>query len=89
MITERIEIINELGLHARAASKLVSTASRFAADLKLTKDNQTVDAKSIMSVMMLAASKGTWLEITAQGDDAEEALAALRELINDRFGEEK
>ncbi|WP_369602572.1 HPr family phosphocarrier protein [Hahella sp. SMD15-11] len=89
MIVERIEIINELGLHARAAAKLVGTASRFGCDIRLTKDGMTVDAKSIMSVMMLAASKGTWIEITAEGEDAEDAIAALRELINNRFGEEK
>lgn len=80
-------IINKLGLHARAAAKLVSTASAFSSQITLDKAGQTADAKSIMAVMMLAASKGTELTLHAEGADAEAALDALEQLINNRFDE--
>ena len=82
-----IEIINKLGLHARAAAKLVKTASVFAADISLERKGQQVSAKSIMGVMMLAASKGTTLTIRVDGEDEVEALDAVLDLISDRFGE--
>ena len=69
MIQKSVLIINKLGLHARAAAKLVSTASAFSSQLKIGKDGRMVDCKSIMSVMMLAASKGTELILTAEGSD--------------------
>jgi phosphocarrier protein len=82
-----VTICNRLGLHARAAAKLVGTASRYAAEITLEKQGQRVNGKSIMGVMMLAASQGTVLRITAEGPGEQEVLAALTELVADRFGE--
>jgi phosphocarrier protein HPr len=82
-----LEIQNRLGLHARASAKLTQTASRFAADVWMSRNGRRVNAKSIMGVMMLAAGKGSRIEIEANGDDADAALAALASLINDKFGE--
>ena len=87
MLERRIIIINRLGLHARAAAKLVSTASRFRADIKVRKGTQTVNAKSIMGIMMLAAGQGSELDLLADGEDAAAALDDLQSLIDDRFGE--
>lgn len=87
MLQQRITIINKLGLHARAAAKLVQTASRFGSDIKLKRDTREVNAKSIMGVMMLAAAKGTELELELDGPDESDAWEALAELINDKFGE--
>ncbi len=84
-----IEIINKLGLHARAAAKLVSVSSRFSSTISITKGAKKVDAKSIMSVMMLAASKGTTLSIETEGDDQSQALAAITLLINNKFDEDE
>lgn len=83
----QIEIINKLGLHARAASKLVELTTRYSSQIQLVKDGREVDAKSIMSVMMLAASKGTELTIKTSGQDEDDALSALEQLINNRFDE--
>jgi phosphocarrier protein len=80
-------IINKLGLHARAAAKLTHIASRFQSDIWLSRAGRRVNAKSIMGVMMLAAGKGSSVTIEAQGADAQAALAALTQLIADRFGE--
>ncbi|MGB1236797.1 MAG: HPr family phosphocarrier protein [Pseudomonadales bacterium] len=82
-----IEIINKLGLHARAASKLVSVTTKYASDIKIAKGETCVDGKSIMSLMMLAATKGTVLQIRASGDDQAEAIAAISALIDNRFDE--
>jgi phosphocarrier protein HPr len=82
-----LEIQNRLGLHARASAKLTQTASRFAADVFMSRNGRRVNAKSIMGVMMLAAGKGSRIAIEATGDDADAALAALASLINDKFGE--
>ncbi|MEN8176823.1 MAG: HPr family phosphocarrier protein [Pseudomonadota bacterium] len=87
MVSREIRIINKLGLHARAAAKFVSTASRFAADIKVEKDDQSANGKSIMGIMMLAAFQGSSLLVSAVGEDAEEALNALDALVQDRFGE--
>lgn len=87
MVNKEIEIINKLGLHARAAAKLVALASKFSSEVQLRKNNQEVNAKSIMGVMMLAASQGTMLELVVNGEDEQEAIEAIIELINDRFGE--
>ncbi len=87
MIETRITIINKLGLHARAAAKLVSTATAFGCDISAGKEDKWVDAKSIMSVMMLAASKGTELGLRLDGRDEKKALQALTILINNRFDE--
>jgi phosphocarrier protein len=81
------EIVNKLGLHARAAAKLTHLAGNFQCDIWLSRSGRRVNAKSIMGVMMLAAGKGTSVLIEAEGADAEQALAALTKLIADRFGE--
>jgi len=82
-------IQNELGLHARAATKLVQTASKFPCDLTVTKDGHEVNGKSIMGVLMLVASKSTMVTHKAKGDRAAEAVAAIAALIDDKFGEGK
>jgi len=87
MIKSEITIINKLGLHARAAAKLVNTATAFSSQIQLGNGQRMVDAKSIMSVMMLAASKGTILELEVDGRDEDSALDAIIEVVNDRFGE--
>ncbi len=87
MISQDIEIINRLGLHARAAAKLVDCAARFSSQLTIAKADNKVDAKSIMSVMMLAAGQGTWVTLTADGRDEQAAMDALTSLINNRFDE--
>ena len=87
MPTREFAIVNKLGLHARAASKFVTVASQYEADIKVSKDGREVSGKSIMGVMMLAAARGSRIEVSAEGDDAEAALDALEELVRDRFGE--
>ncbi len=87
MMTKTFTIINKLGLHARAAAKFVTTASAHDADITVSRENRTVNGKSIMGVMMLAAAKGSQITVTAEGDDAEQALQSLETLINDFFGE--
>ncbi|MFT6915118.1 MAG: phosphocarrier protein HPr [Motiliproteus sp.] len=87
MIEKQLTIINKLGLHARATAKLIGVTSNFSSRIQLIRDGRAVDAKSIMSVMMLAASQGTVLTVTADGDDEAKAMAALEQLINDFFGE--
>jgi phosphocarrier protein HPr len=81
------EIVNKLGLHARAAAKLTQIAAGFSADIWLARNGRRVNAKSIMGVMMLAAGKGSRISIEAEGQDANEALAAILRLIADRFDE--
>jgi len=88
MISIDIEIINKLGLHARAAAQLVRVANRFKSDITIVKNNHTVDAKSIMGILLLAAPKGTVLTLKAVGVDEGDAIPALVTLINDKFGEE-
>jgi len=88
MLSKTLTIKNKLGLHARAAAKLVKTAFKYASKIEITANDKTVPAKSIMGVMLLAASKGTKIKLVADGPDAQEAMAALTELINDKFGEE-
>jgi phosphocarrier protein len=87
MIRHPVTIINKLGLHARATAKLVATASEFDSSVRISGKNREVNAKNIMQVMMLGASKGTSVELIADGQDEQEAIAALVELINDYFGE--
>ncbi len=81
------EILNKLGLHARAAAKFTHVASGFRSEIWLSRAGRRVNAKSIMGVMMLAAGKGTTVRIDADGPDAEAAIAALTKLIAERFGE--
>jgi phosphocarrier protein HPr len=87
MITKTLTIINRLGLHARASSKLVSLASSFNSEVTISKDNKPANLKSIMGVMMLAASKGSQVTITVLGNDEHEAMAALENLIENKFDE--
>ena len=87
MPQQDVSIINRLGLHARAAAKLVKTAQRFESDVELERDGKRVNAKSIMGLMMLAASQGVTLTLITDGPDAEEAATAVIDLIADRFGE--
>jgi len=82
-----LHIRNRLGLHARAAAQFVQTASRFDAELSVTKDGQVVNGRSIMGMMMLAAEQGSAIEVVASGPQAAEALAAIRELVEARFNE--
>lgn len=82
-----IAIINKLGLHARAAAKFVTLASQFESRIEVARNGQTVNGKSIMGIMMLAASKGTTLTISAEGPDEDKALNELEALIHNRFQE--
>jgi phosphocarrier protein HPr len=84
-----VEIINERGLHARASAKFVKTASQFDAQITVSREGTTVEAQSIMGLMMLAAGNGSTVELAAQGPEALEALDALTTLIADRFEEER
>lgn len=87
MITTKLTIINKLGLHARASAKFVSTAAKFQSQLSITKNNQTVNGKSIMGVMLLAANKGSELTLRFEGPDEKEMEIAIVDLIKNRFGE--
>lgn len=89
MASIHIVIQNKLGLHARAASKFAKTGGRFSSSLKVLCKGKSIDGKSIMSLMLLAASKGTKIEIQANGNDEQEVLDALIELINNKFDEEE
>ncbi len=84
-----VEIVNERGLHARASAKFVKLAGAFDAEVRVTRDDQTVDALSIMGLMMLAAGPGAILHIGAQGPQAREAVAALSKLVGSRFEEDR
>jgi len=88
MVTREVTIINKLGLHARPAAQLVKTASRFSSEIFFKKGSLEVNGKSIMGVMMLAAEKGSKITITADGDDEVQALEALVEVFQTKFGEE-
>jgi phosphocarrier protein len=89
MISTPVTIINKLGLHARAATRLVNCASGFEAEVNVVHGTRVVNAKSIMGVLTLAASKGTDLAIEAHGPDENDAVAAVVALINERFGEDE
>lgn len=89
MISRNVEIINRLGLHARAATRLVNCASRFRSEIMLSRDGKTINGKSIMGVLTLAAAQGSILEIETNGKDEAEAMTAMVELIEDRFGEDE
>ena len=88
-ISKNIEIINKLGMHARAAAQFVQLASSFASHIEIEKDKRRVNAKSIMGVMMLAASKGSEVTLYTNGEDEEESMNKLEELINNRFNEDE
>jgi phosphocarrier protein len=84
-----LTIINELGLHARAATVLVQLASKYESDLFITKDGREINGKSIMGVLLLTATKGTDIDLCARGADCDELIAAISALVADRFGEER
>jgi len=83
----RFEIVNNLGLHARAATKLVQLASRFACDIEISRDGQKANAKSVMGVLLLCGAKGTVVQVTATGPTAKEAVEEIGRLIAAKFGE--
>lgn len=89
MQTKSITIINKLGLHARAAARLVQVASKYDCDITISLQGKKVNGKSIMGIMMLAASRDTVVEITTSGPDEEKAISGLEDLIQSRFGEEE
>lgn len=86
-IAKKFEIKNKLGLHARAAALLVQTVNRFSAEVKISKDGQVVDGRSIMRVLTLAAAKGSKIHVEAKGKDAEEAVRAIERLVEKKFHE--
>ena len=87
MLQQEVEIINRLGLHARASAKLTQVAGQFKSDVWVGNNGRRVNAKSIMGVMMLAAAKGSKVVIETEGQDEEQAMQALQALVADRFGE--
>ena len=89
MIERELAIRNRLGLHARAAAKFVQTASRFRSAMKIRKNGEEVDGKSILGILLLAASEGTTIIVAVEGDDEKEAFAAVEDLIVRRFDEEE
>ncbi len=88
MIRRRVKITNRLGLHARAAARFVQTASRFRAKVTVARNGKSMDGKSILGILLLAASQGTHLDLTADGEDEAPALEALATLIEAGFGED-
>jgi phosphocarrier protein HPr len=86
-VVKKMEIKNKLGVHARAAALLVQTVNRFSAQVSISKDGQTADGRSIMGVLMLAATQGSTIEVEAAGQDAEQALKAIEKLVDKRFNE--
>lgn len=88
MISTRITVNNRAGLHARAAAKLVEIACRYGCRVELGTPEKMVDGKSILSIMLLAASQGTELDLLLEGEDEQDALKAILELVDNRFGEE-
>ena len=86
-LQRQTEVINRLGLHARASAKLVKSAGRYASSIRIGTDSETVDGKSIMGLMMLAATQGTTMTITIEGEDAESAMRDIIGLFEDRFDE--
>ena len=89
MLEREVTIVNKLGLHARAAARLVQTASAYGSEVLVSRNGQEVNGKSIMGVMMLAASKGSQITLKVDGEDEAQAMQALVELIEDRFGEDE
>lgn len=85
--SEQVTIVNTLGLHARAATRLAQLCQQFQARIQLTQDNKTADASSVLALLMLAGSKGKTVEVSAEGEDAPAALLAVIELIQNGFGE--
>ena len=88
MVERKIEVINKLGLHARPAAMLVQSASKFKSEIKLRKEDLEANAKSILSVMMLAAEMGSFVTIKAEGEDEQQAAETIAKLFEEKFGEE-
>ena len=88
MVSRDVTIVNQLGLHARAAAKFVHLASRFESQVRVTRDNRAMDGKSIMGILLLTAARGARLTISAQGHDEQAAVDALCQLVDSGFGEE-
>ena len=88
MVEKEVEIVNRLGLHARAAAKLVHLTSRYTSQVWLTKDGEEVDAKSILGILLLAAAQGSSVNVKCVGDDEQEAIQAIEEVFADRFDED-
>jgi len=88
MVRKDFTILNKLGIHARPAAQFVKTSNRFDADVRVEKDGEEVDGKSIMGLMMLAAGHGSVITVTAEGPDAEAAVSAIEDLINRKFEED-
>lgn len=89
MLNKEIEIINKLGMHARAAAKFVTLAQTFTSDIRIARNGREVNGKSIMGVMMLAAAKGSTIELIINGEDEDNAMQHLVQLINNRFDEQE
>ena len=87
-VSKSLEIKNRLGLHARAAAQFVQVAAQFEADITVTKDGQAVDGKSILGLMMLAAGQGSYIDVSVSGPQADDALAAIEALVDQKFNEE-
>ena len=87
MVERELAVVNRLGLHARAAAKLVHTASGFSSQIHLAKDGEEVDAKSILGILLLAAAQGSEVTLRCEGEDEQQAMEAIAELFADRFGE--
>ncbi len=87
MITKKLTVLNKLGIHARPAAQFVRVASRFKSDVTVEKDDESIDGKSIMGLMMLAVGCGAVIDVTVEGPDEAEAMAALEELVAAKFGE--
>ena len=89
MITKELKILNNLGLHARAAAKVVSTANKFESQIIFVKDNKNADARSIMKLLMLSASKGSCISVKIDGIDQNDAMSSIEKLFKNKFDEEK
>ena len=89
MITKKLTILNKLGLHARAAAKVVSTANQFESTIIITKDGKNADARSIMKLLMLSASQGSSISIEVNGSDQNDAMKSIERLFNNKFDEQK
>ena len=89
MITKKLTILNKLGLHARAAAKLVSTANKFESKIIITKDGKNADARSIMKLLMLSASQGSSIRVEIDGADQNDAMESIEKLFNNKFDEQK
>ena len=88
MTSQTVQVVNQLGMHARAAAKFVHLATRFQARVRVARDSREMDGKSIMGILLLAAARGTVITISAEGDDEQDAVSALAALVTSGFGED-